>query len=204
MFYPEFNNDTESYYIPSTNIHTGDDMDYYIFSLPDGFDYSLNANVFDSYNNENYSGDVMFSFSIDNGVTWSNVYDSVSNEELIIPNGGNVYIHAAPVLAGITGTYQLNINISRETLSLGDISYNNEIIVYPNPASEKINIKLKNDQLSYNNISIINSLGQVVKTQKSNSETDVNIDVKDLPSGLYLLNINSDSSTSVKKLIIEK
>ena len=204
VFYPEFNNDTESYYIPSTNIHTGDDMDYYIFSLPDGFDYSLNANVFDSYNNENYSGDVMFSFSIDNGVTWSNVYDSVSNEELIIPNGGNVYIHAAPVLAGITGTYQLNINVSRETLSLGDISYNNEIIVYPNPASEKINIKLKNDQLSYNNISIINSLGQVVKTQKSNSETDVNIDVKDLPSGLYLLNINSDSSTSVKKLIIEK
>ena len=164
----------------------------------------MNANVFDSYNNENYSGDVMFSFSIDNGVTWSNVYDSVSNEELIIPNGGNVYIHAAPVLAGITGTYQLNINVSEETLSLGDISYNNEIIVYPNPASEKINIKLKNDQLSYNNISIINSLGQVVKTQKSNSETDVNIDVKDLPSGLYLLNINSDSSTSVKKLIIEK
>ena len=204
VFYPEFNNDTESYYIPSTNIHTGDDMDYYIFSLPDGFDYSLNANVFDSYNNENYSGDVMFSFSIDNGVTWSDVYDSVSNEELIISNGGNVYIHAAPALAGITGTYQLNINISRETLSLGDISYNDEIIIYPNPASEKINIKLKNDQLSYNNISIINSLGQVVKTQKSNSEIDVNIDVKDLPSGLYLLNINSDSSTSVKKLIIEK
>ena len=203
-FYPEFNNDTESYYIPSTNIHTGDDMDYYIFSLPDGFDYSLNANVFDSYNNENYSGDVMFSFSIDNGVTWSDVYDSVSNDELIISNGGNVYIHAAPALAGITGTYQLNINISRETLSLGDISYNDEIIVYPNPASEKINIKVKNDQLSYNNISIINSLGQVVKTQKANSETDVNIDVKDLPSGLYLLNINSDSSTSVKKLIIEK
>ena len=121
-FYPQFNNDTESYYIPSSNIHTGDDMDYYIFSLPDGFDYSLNANVFDSYNNENYSGDVMFSFSIDNGVTWSDAYDSVSNEELLIPNGGNVYMHAAPVLAGITGTYQLNICLLYTSPSPRDLS----------------------------------------------------------------------------------
>lgn len=203
-FYPQFNNDSESYYIPSSNIHTGDDMDYYIFSLPDGFDYSLNANVFDSYNNENYSGDVMFSFSTDSGVTWSNAYDSVSNEELLIPNGGNVYIHAAPALAGITGTYQLNINISRETLSLSDISYNDEIIIYPNPASDKITVKLKNNNLSYSDISIVNSLGQVVKTQKLNNDLDFNIDVSVLSSGFYLLNIHSNSSTTTKKLIIEK
>ena len=179
-------------------------MDYYIFSLPDGFDYSLNANVFDSYNNENYSGDVMFSFSIDNGVTWSDAYDSVSNEELLIPNGGNVYMHAAPVLAGITGTYQLNINISRGTLGLDELSFDNEIVLYPNPASDKISVKLKNNNLSYNDISIVNSLGQVVKTQKLNNDLDFNIDVSDLSSGFYLLNIHTNSSTTTKKLIIEK
>jgi hypothetical protein len=102
-FYPQFNNDTESYIIPSSNIHIGDDTDYYVFSFPSGYDYTLNANVFDSYNDENYSGDVVFSFSIDNGVTWSDVYESVSNEDLFIPNGGDVYINSAPILAGITG-----------------------------------------------------------------------------------------------------
>ena len=187
-FYPQFDNNIESYNIPSSNIHIGDDTDYYIFSLPSGYDYSLNANVFDSYNDESYSGDVMFSFSKDDGVTWSDVYDSVSNEDLFIPNGGDVYIHAAPVLAGITGNYQLNINVSREqSLGFEDFIDENHIIMYPNPASGVVNFKMQNNDIIFSELNIVNSLGQVIKKQEIVNKLDFSIDVNYLPNGFYFL-----------------
>ena len=203
-FNAQFNNNTESFYIPSSNIHIGNDNDYYKFSLPSGFDYTLNANVFDSFTDENFTCDVMFSVSIDNGVTWSDINDTQTTDDISISNGGEVYFHIGPYFEGLTGTYQLNINISRGTLGLDELSFDNEIVLYPNPASDKITVKLKNNNLSYNDISIINSLGQVVKTQKLNNDLDFNIDVSDLSSGFYLLNIHTNSSTTTKKLIIEK
>ena len=204
-FYPQFNNDTESYIIPSSNIHIGDDTDYYVFSFPSGYDYTLNANVFDSYNDENYSGDVVFSFSIDNGVTWSDVYDSVSNEDLFIPNGGDVYINAAPVLAGITGNYQLNINVSREqSLGLEDIIDENHIIMYPNPASDIVNFKVQTNDIIFSEFNIVNSLGQVIKKQKIGNNLDFSIDVNYLPNGFYFLYFYSKKLDFVKKLVIDR
>jgi hypothetical protein len=133
------------------------------------------------------------------------VYDSVSNEDLLIPNGGDVYIHAAPVLAGITGNYQLNINVSREqSLGLEDIIDENHIIMYPNPASGVVNFKIQNNDITFSELNIVNSLGQVIKKQEIGNNLDFSIDVNYLPNGFYFLYFHSQKLDFVKKLVIDR
>lgn len=74
--------------------------------------------------------------------------------------------------------------------------------LYPNPASEEVNIKLlytKND----NEITIYNTLGEVCKTLHINGTQDITkLDIKDLKSGIYFLKLNSEKDSRTEKLII--
>lgn len=75
----------------------------------------------------------------------------------------------------------------------------NDVLVFPNPTTEILNIKLKNDSLF--SFQLINVLGQKVAF-----ETDVNhktIDVSRYSSGLYNLVIYTNNSILKKKILIE-
>jgi hypothetical protein len=57
--------------------------------------------------------------------------------------------------------------------------------VYPNPASEKINISVSNLEDRDINATIINKEGAIVKKIVINSEQSYELELKDLPSGVY-------------------
>ncbi|MDX2172961.1 MAG: LamG-like jellyroll fold domain-containing protein [Bacteroidota bacterium] len=67
--------------------------------------------------------------------------------------------------------------------------------VFPNPSSTNLTIKT-NDEIQI--VSIYNSLGALVQTEKSNS-----FSVNQLAPGLYILNIKTENGTSIVRFIKE-
>ena len=80
---------------------------------------------------------------------------------------------------------------------------NPEIIVYPNPAYEEINIKLNDYAESDLNVELYNNIGMVVKsTTLLKGENVKSISVQELISGIYYLKVqNNTTSKSIKILI---
>jgi hypothetical protein len=74
------------------------------------------------------------------------------------------------------------------TASLDDYSIN-EIVIYPNPASNEIHIKVSNEKIG-ETYCLIDLYGKVVMTKAIDS-TDLNIDTKRLTDGIYYFNVGS-------------
>ena len=85
------------------------------------------------------------------------------------------------------------------TASLNEIAMN-EISVYPNPASNSINIDLPYETNSP--ITIVDLTGNVVQRFDAKSK-HVKIDVSTLSKGVYFLNIDFDNSRVIKKIVIQ-
>jgi hypothetical protein len=70
--------------------------------------------------------------------------------------------------------------------------------VYPNPVQNTLNIKLEG-HANYE-YSIYSANGKLIKVGKSNNEI-ANIDVSDLPKGVYVLQVESDNKVYLSKFI---
>ena len=81
----------------------------------------------------------------------------------------------------------------------------NNLSVFPIPASDMVNVSLTNNSVNEVNLSLTNMFGQVVKTENLGNEVSIHrtINVSDLPNGIYFMNIKIGSTYSVKKIVIE-
>lgn len=64
-------------------------------------------------------------------------------------------------------------------------------------------LKIENIPYNQNDIAIINQSGQIMLHTTSN-ETQVNLDVKQIPNGVYVVRIKSGNQTFYKKIVIEE
>lgn len=194
-----------------SNTHVGTDYDFYNVTLNAGYDYKITARLQDAYSSvdgQEYSLDGVFSYSFD-GVNWSDSYDVVLEGEIGITGAKTLYFWVSPYFTGETGTYQLDISISRTeqvNVSISDI-LENSVKIYPNPASEYINIDLSN---SVSNFKVINLFDISGKLLYSNNLSQVPNQIVSIPlthfqNGTYLLKLNGiNSNTITKKIIILK
>lgn len=72
-----------------------------------------------------------------------------------------------------------------------------KVTVYPNPTSDFINISTS-DLLNNYEISIFNTYGEILMTQKINYDSNTQIDVSKLSAGMYYLKIGLDFQKFVK------
>ena len=70
--------------------------------------------------------------------------------------------------------------------------------IYPNPATDNVLVKL--DTYVPFTVTVTNMMGQVVKTIQGQGE--VNINVADYQSGVYIVNVKTASATTSQKLIV--
>jgi hypothetical protein len=110
----------------------------------------------------------------------------------------------------LSGTYSVVVNYSGCTLKGSteflvtaiDESMINELIVYPNPATEKIFIQAQKGGME--TIYLINSLGQQVDKIQSfkagEQQTEV-FSIADKPIGIYLVKIIIDQKVYIKRII---
>jgi hypothetical protein len=94
------------------------------------------------------------------------------------------------------GSYDLVLhpegNAACETVAIRNYQSNlSEIQLFPNPATQVVNLKLENTG-EIHDIKIWNQAGALVKTIQT-SRTSNQISVEDLPAGFYLTTIHTDN-----------
>jgi hypothetical protein len=203
-----FSGNTATRNTVGSNCHLGSDYDYYKINLPAGYTYTLTPRLHDSYNSGNgntYSLDALFSYSTD-GITWSDAFDDLISGSISANGGSTVYFHVSPYFTGETGTYLLDMIITR-TVATGikENELANEIKVYPNPTNGLVSIDLESFNIGINQISIINLQGQSIATVSDiKNQGIVDISLTDYPSGIYFIQVQCTNGLLTKKLIIEK
>lgn len=98
---------------------------------------------------------------------------------------------------GDTATWILN-NLP---LSVEELSMQNSLTLYPNPVSEVLNI---NTTSNIDKVTIFNSIGQSVYSEVNTGKTSLPVNVANLKSGVYSIEVVlADGSILVEKLLIE-
>lgn len=189
-----------------SNLHTGEDNDFYGINLSSGYDYTVSARLHDSYNSGNgntYSVDALFSYSTD-GSNWSDTYDDVMPGNISVNNGGMVYFHVAPYFAGETGTYLLDINISRTAhVGIEEPEALKDIRVYPNPAVDLVTIDLSNSEGNLKAIELMSVDGKIVQSMNTNiSEKLIRMPLDAVADGVYMLRLTTDKGIAIRRIVV--
>ena len=108
------------------------------------------------------------------------------------------------LLVGTHGNGMFQTDLNTSTLSTSDVSFNNEVSLYPNPASDVVTLAASgSNQLKQ--VSIIDINGKLILEVELDSFNRSNeLDISGLSSGVYFVRaINNEAVTIVKKLIVE-
>src|SRR5690554_2241742 len=126
--------------------------------------------------------------------TWSQVGSDIEGEDPSDYFGENVSISGSgdTLIVGATTMYTLTTkNGYAKVYDLSgvlssDKFTNANFTIYPNPATDVLNIALENDAL-LENVTIYNNVGQKIKTVKQNT-----VDVSTLAKGLYFVEVTTN------------
>lgn len=102
----------------------------------------------------------------------------------------------------------IDINAGRDSAAIGyeitginDIAWADKINLYPNPASNTLNIN--SPQVIVNTVAITNVLGeQLMLTNVSANKASINIEI--LQPGIYFTELNTDKGTFTKRLFVTR
>ena len=112
---------------------------------------------------------------------------------------GNGYYGTGGTNSGTwNGTFTLN-GVSTQPLAVNGNVSASDFSVYPNPATNVVTVS--NDKSSISNITITDLNGRVVKQNATNNVSKVELNISDLSSGVYLMNVTSDKGTATKKIV---
>ena len=109
----------------------------------------------------------------------------------------------------ITENYQYACLIRPEGLGINEHEAVNPMTsarLYPNPASDMLNIEVNASQASEMSISIYNIMGQNVMNQNVNITTGMNtrnINISDLNSGIYFVTVKANGFENTMKFIVK-
>lgn len=91
-----------------------------------------------------------------------------------------------------------------QNVGIAENSFIQTINLFPNPANDIVNFHFKTESTMNSTISIYNSIGALVKTETTIFNSDYNtisLDIQDLNSGLYFVEIVADTKKQTIKLI---
>lgn len=93
-----------------------------------------------------------------------------------------------------------------DVVGIEDILAEENVLVFPNPASDRTVIQLGDASLRIDNITISNLLGQqVLSTDLSGNYADrIELDLSSLHGGTYFIQINGSDWQTVRKLVVRK
>ncbi|AXB55920.1 T9SS type A sorting domain-containing protein [Flavobacterium fluviale] len=121
-----------------------------------------------------------------------------SGSSVSLSSNGNVVAIGAP-LSSENGNYSGQVRVfdlSAAVLSSASFVLSSSS-VYPNPSSDIVNIDLNQD-LTLQKVNIYNTLGQLIKTENSNS-----ISVSSLSTGVYFFEIITDRGKETKTVLVK-
>ena len=116
----------------------------------------------------------------------------------LIPNSAEIYFDTNPAIVTNTFVTEFQLPLSAPTFS------QENIILFPNPARNLIQINLQNSNEQIKSLIIYDLLGKEVKTTSSINDQAGTINVSNLSKGVYVVEITTENKFKlVKKLVIE-
>jgi hypothetical protein len=127
------------------------------------------------------------------------------------------YYHSSQKFPIVTITYtdlqSIALNNSDAVVTLNnnifaginELTLDNSYSVYPNPATDMVNIDLTNETHSNVSVVVMNNLGQIVKSFDFGNSIAINhqLNTSDLPKGMYHITTSIGGKSATKKLIIQ-
>ena len=92
-----------------------------------------------------------------------------------------------------------DFKVTTEDLGVNE-SLARKFSTYPNPANNVVNVS-NNYNILLTDVNITDINGRTVKTLKVNNLTEVQVNISELNTGVYFMNIDTDSGRVVKKFI---
>lgn len=114
-------------------------------------------------------------------------------------SGQTIWVRIENITTGcaLISSFELIVDT---TVGIGDVAFS-DLTIHPNPASEVIQIQSTNFS-SETNVVIYNIQGQEVYSEVKNSTTgNFTINVSDLRTGMYFIQVHSEGKIVAKKLI---
>lgn len=201
-----FSGNTATVSTQGANCNTGTDYDFYKITLPQGHSYSIAARVDDAGHNPgpgNYTLNAIWTDSV-SGNPRSPVYKGEAPGNITLINGGTVIFEVGPEFTGLTGTYNLVLNIQQSPIGIsapGQASFT----VYPNPANDYINVAPANPTQWPSLIRIAAVEGRDLITIEPCQQLDkIRIPVFNLPAGIYFLQAITPGGIISKEIMIHR
>jgi hypothetical protein len=81
----------------------------------------------------------------------------------------------------------------------------NSIVIYPNPASDRIYIK-SNEISKISRIELMNTIGKTVRVIENpvSSQNEISLKVADLPAGIYFVRVMGEGNTQTMRVLISR
>lgn len=204
-----FTGNTAKLTTTASNIHNGTDLDYYKIVLEPGFDYTITGRLHDmasSGNGNDYTCDVMMSYQ--KSAKWSDYYDDVMPGNIVVNDGGTLIFSVSPFFTGQTGTYLLDMSISRVPRSgtfLIKPSASRVIEAYPNPVTQGNTLVLElAGSLKIESLQCLSIDGKEFKLSSVRvMENRVEVDT-DLPAGVYFMRVYHNMGISSIKVVVRQ
>jgi hypothetical protein len=180
--------------------------------------------------NATYVEQLIVEVSTDCGSTWSNVYDKSgtvlatagASTSAFTPTLANQWRNETVSLASYSGNqdvliafklvngygnnlYLDNINVVSNPVGIKQNDVFTSVNIYPNPASEMTNIAVNSNISEDVTISIYNTIGQLISTQKAKfvqGENKIELNTADFANGIYNIEFQSKSGKLVQKLTV--
>jgi hypothetical protein len=153
------------------------------------------------------TGNTFIGYTSFNGVNWQQTFIAT----LVLPTCIDAGLFAqsinvnTPALAAFSNLAGFNTqipNIPDQNTTNRSIDTEKEFSVYPNPASDEINVKwISGYTGKAATITVTNQLGQTVATQKLGAVTNEieTINVSQLTNGMYILSVQSEDKQTVHR-----
>lgn len=128
--------------------------------------------------------------------------NSFRSTEIGLDSLNNIYIAGA--FENSANSFFTTIKYDYKTGITGS-NFENNYSLYPNPSSDKINLKITSNKILDSRLEIINLLGQTVKIGELNilpiGINEFEIDISHFSNGLYFIQVRNDAETRILKFI---
>ncbi|MFV8352008.1 T9SS type A sorting domain-containing protein [Flavobacterium sp. XS2P14] len=147
-----------------------------------------------------------FNLSSNDCYTFS-IYDS-GGDGICCDYGAGSYSLQTPsgdiIVSGGNFTGSETTKFSNNSLATNEFESESSVYLYPNPTSNLLQIAVENKLDIPENYTIINTLGQIIKAKKIDSEADLSINVSNLTQGIYFLKLSKNQSETKTIRFIKK
>ena len=131
----------------------------------------------------------------------NSTYAQITAPTFVAPTTGLYYFGFNDISVATTAATSLRLDTINMTSVLGTNEFlNSKFSISPNPANDFISIS-NSDNISVKSISLTDLNGRVVKQISYSDASNIQVNVADLASGMYLMNITSDQGTATKKVV---